>query len=262
MVAQTVALPNIRKFFVPDPGMIFVDADLAGADAQVVAWEARDIELMAAFRAGLKVHLKNCREMYPAEVRGWSDEAIKNTDRPGGIYHDCKRQVHAYNYYGQPRTLAALLGRTVSSCENFRTRWFSAHPGIPQWHDRTRQQLAETRCVTNRFGYRVFFFGRVESLLPEALAWVPQSTIACCTNKGALRIDPHDRHHNPKPNHPYPWLQLLLQVHDSLDFQIPISQKHTLPNIAKSLETKIPYEDPLTIKWSIKTSRVSWGDCE
>ena len=35
-------LPQIRKFFVPDPGKILFDVDLAGADAQIVAWEAND----------------------------------------------------------------------------------------------------------------------------------------------------------------------------------------------------------------------------
>ena len=45
MVAQSIPLPNIRKIFIPDPVYILIDSDLAGADAQVVAWEADDEDL-------------------------------------------------------------------------------------------------------------------------------------------------------------------------------------------------------------------------
>ena len=93
VVAQTISLPNIRKFFIPDPGMIIAECDLSGADAQVVAWEAGDEELKTAFRQGLKIHIKNCRDMFPDKVRGWSDEAIKATGYSGGLYHNNKQAV-------------------------------------------------------------------------------------------------------------------------------------------------------------------------
>ena len=60
---MTVELPNIRKLFVPDPGYVIFDADLAGADAQVVAAEAGDSDLLAAFKGGLDVHTKNATDL-------------------------------------------------------------------------------------------------------------------------------------------------------------------------------------------------------
>ena len=68
MVAQTIALPNVRKIFIPDPGYLIGEVDLSGAEAQVVAWAAGDEDLKKAFRAGINVHIKNeigrasCRE--------------------------------------------------------------------------------------------------------------------------------------------------------------------------------------------------------
>ena len=79
MVAQTIELPNIHKLFIPDPGHFIAEADLSSAEAQVVAWEAGDQDLMEAFKAGLNVHIKNARDVFPARVKGWSDEAIKRT---------------------------------------------------------------------------------------------------------------------------------------------------------------------------------------
>jgi DNA polymerase I-like protein with 3'-5' exonuclease and polymerase domains len=93
---------------------------------------------------------------------------------------------------------------------------------------------------------------RVEALLPEALAWIPQSTVAITINKGWLNLV-----------RTMPQVKILLQVHDSLVFQYPISEHpHILDEIKKQLAIVIPYDDPLIIPVAIKTSTVSWGDCE
>ena len=57
MVAANIRLPNVRRTIIPDPGYTIVDADLAGADAQVVAWEAGDEKLKSAFSAGAAIHV-------------------------------------------------------------------------------------------------------------------------------------------------------------------------------------------------------------
>ncbi len=251
MVAQTVELPNIRKLFVPDPGYLMVDADLAGADARVVAWDANDEDLKAAFRAGINIHVKNARDIFPDKVRGMSDEAIEATDRPGGIYHDNKRAVHATNYGASAKTLAITLGWTIREAEAFQRTWFSLHPAIGDWHDRVSTDLSSSRTVSNRFGYRRVYFDRVDGLLPEALAWIPQSTVALVTIKAALMIYETLR-----------WVQLLLQEHDSLVFQIPMARKPELPSILEAMKVVVPYDDPLIIPWGVKTSTLSWGDCK
>lgn len=58
-----LVLPNVRKLFIPDPGYTIYEADLRGADAMVVAWEADDEDLKDAFRRGLDVHAKNAEDM-------------------------------------------------------------------------------------------------------------------------------------------------------------------------------------------------------
>ena len=247
MVAKTIDLPNIRKFFVPDPGYIMVDADLSGADAQVVAWEANDEDLKQAFRNGLAVHCKNARDIFPDKVRGLSDEAIKKLVP---LYHDCKQAVHGTNYYAQAKTLAGILNWPVSEAQDFQANWFRLHPPIHEWHERVQYDLETTRTVWNKFGFRRVYFDYLEGLLPQALAWGPQSTVALTCNKGGMQV-----------RRRYPWLQLLLQVHDSLIFQIPTHREGKLPEIVETLHCEIPYPDPLIIPWSVKTSTVSWGDC-
>jgi hypothetical protein len=58
------------------------------------------------------------------------------------------------------------------------------------------------------------------------------------------------------------WLEVLMQVHDSLAGQFPTSQSHIiLPRIKELSKIVVPYDDPLIIPTSIKTSTVSWGAC-
>lgn len=273
MVAENIPLPNIRKLFIADDGYILCEADLSGADAQVVAWEAGDEDLKSAFRDGLKLHIKNARDVYPESCRGMSDADLKATDYPGGIYHNCKRRVHATNYVGSAHTLAATLKTSVAEEERFQSIWFRLHPGIKDWHDRYERHLQGTECwncnlpavdtsrkcdrcgshlgrtIRNAFGYRIVYFDRVESLLPKACAWTPQSTVALICRKGMMKV-----------RREFPCVQMLLQVHDSVVFQVHEQYEDILPEIHKALHVTVPYEDPLTIQWSFATTRGCWGD--
>ena len=105
MVAKNIRLPNIRKMFVPDKGHTIVDADLSGADAQVVAWEAGDEDLKAAFRSGIKIHVHNARTMFD-QCANMTDEEIKESP----LYRDIKMGCHACNYGGTVPALVSQIG--------------------------------------------------------------------------------------------------------------------------------------------------------
>lgn len=254
MVAKTINLPNIKKCFRPDPGYIICDADLDRADAQVVAWEADDISLKVLFREGLDIHLANASAIFRLGITfdHLRDEAYTKTlqvkYKPERDM--AKRGVHATNYGSNAHTLAKHLNITVKEAEQFQDFWFSAHPGIAAWHDRISDELQTRRQVFNKFGYRRFYFDRVQNLLPEALAWVPQSTVACVINRGWYNLYKN-----------IPEIQVLLQVHDSLVFQVPTDRfRPLLPEIKKNLLITIPYEDPLVIGVGLKASTKNWGD--
>jgi DNA polymerase I-like protein with 3'-5' exonuclease and polymerase domains len=242
--------------FIPDPGKVIVDADLAGADAQVVAWEADDAKLKAAFRAGQSVHLMNGEDLLGTEFTAASGHH-KNPGTPKGRMYDAlKRFVHGTNYLSTARNLHLnpAVGWPLAACESRQRRWFDLHPGIRDWHKRVEHSISKTRSIRNQFGYRIVYFDRPDSVLTNAVAWGPQSTVAEVCFRGALRL-----------RDTCPWAELLLQVHDSIVFQIPshrAGQGSTLDLIRGSLETIVPYPDPLVIQWGIAESNSSWGDCK
>jgi DNA polymerase I-like protein with 3'-5' exonuclease and polymerase domains len=269
--------PNVRRQFIPDTGYTIGEFDLSGADAQVVAWEANDDDLKAAFRAGLKLHLKNARDVYPDKTRDMTDlDITEGQAHEGGLYSNVKKLAHGTNFGGTAKGLAERIRITVRDAEEFQERWFYLHPGIKTWHEHTNQKLVGFRCwsceeivdgkpycphcgafpqgrtIGNRFGNRIVYFERVRDLFNPALAWTPQSTTAINCNRGAIALI--DR---------CPWVELLMQVHDSLIAQWPSEYDNLLPEIGRALHSvTVPYSDPLTIPWSVKIGTKNWGDCE
>lgn len=241
-----LVLPNVRKVIIPDPGYVMFEADLAGADAQVVAWEAEDDDLKLAFRSGIDVHAKNATDMLGPEFT-----------RLVGHARDEKRQenkvaVHATNYLGSARAVATNLGWTTAFATAFQQRWFLKHPGIrTNFHNKTRDEIYQSKTVYNKFGFRRVYFGRPEDCLSEAVAWKPQSTVALTTFYGARQFEAR-----------YPRGEILLQTHDSLNFQFRKEEVPPYWEIKKTLEVTIPYKDPLIIPWSLTMSEKSWGDCQ
>ena len=262
--------------------------DLTGADAQVVAWEAEDEDLKAAFRAGIPIHQKNAEEMFGAEVESHAAARGGPLENPGGDhtgdhanghhaapdppsrghiatvfwpgrghipkhkkYQQTKFGVHAIDYGAAPPTVARVLDSTLAKGTEFKNRWFSLHPNIPNvWHEKVEHELQTNRTASNRFGYRIRYFDRIAKLLPEALAWGPQSTVAITCNRGGKQL-----------RKAISWVTLLMQVHDELVFQFPWRYEDRLTQIRDALEVVVPYADPLIIPWKLSMSKKSWADC-
>lgn len=244
--------PNIRALFRPDPGWLLIDADLSGADAQVVFAEAGEWETIERLRTGVKLHVETATAFFGerfAEAPG----DLKNKLTPKGrMYADCKQGGHASTYGVRERTLSSSLGWSMRDAGRFRELYLQElHPGIGSWQARVELELRETRTTSNRFGYRIFWFDRIDGLLPEALAFGPQSAVAITTYRAAGQL-----------RRAFPFVQFLLQVHDSLVFQIPIGERSTLPAIEEALGVDIPYAPILRIPWKLAISTESWGEAK
>lgn len=221
-----------------------IDMDLARADAQVVAREANAKGLMARFELEAKDPTQDLHHQNAFDLFGKTDKKHRDLS---------KKIVHASHYLVTPRSLAPQAGILVSEAERFIKRWFALNPEIPEWHGTIQKELYATREVRNIFGFRRYFFGRLEDCLPEAVAWKPQSTVGLVINHALCNIDENLSD----------LVQLLLQVHDSLVMQTPTARLHeAIPKIREQSLISIPYPTPLIIPVGFKVSDVSWGQCK
>jgi DNA polymerase I-like protein with 3'-5' exonuclease and polymerase domains len=265
-IGDPYALPNLRAMFVPDPSHDWWNGDLDRADLQVVAWEAEDELLKDALKKGVDIHLLNSFTLLgkdPPELSELVESHPKYPDHRGPLKYVrefSKVFCHGTNYVGSARTMAAHTGRTIHEVDRAQKIWFGAHPGIQRWHNRVEKQIGQFHFVENRFGYRWYIFDRVDTILPEAVAWLPQSTVSIVINKIWLNID--EKLTRGTMDFGPDDVQTLIQVHDSLGGQFPSRLRDkSLAGILACSHVTIPYEDPLVIPFSVTSSPISWGNC-
>jgi DNA polymerase-1 len=244
-----LVLPNVRKIYVPDEGFTIFDTDLSKADLEIVAWESDENELKAMLAEGRDPYVETAREFYhdPTITKKRSDGSANPK------YKIFKSFAHGTHYLGTPQGLSGRLGLTVREAEKTQAWYFGKYPKIKQWQNRIIDFIKAKHYVQNAFGFRRHYFGRIdEATFREAIAWIPQSTVALYINRIWLNLYEQ-----------YPTIEVLLQVHDSLVGQFPSHLRDTcLENLRSASQVVIPYKDPLIIPVGVKTSTVSWGDCE
>ena len=253
-----IKLPNIRELFVPDKDHTFFDIDLDRADMQIVGRESGDKNLQEALARGVDLHCFSATEVF--NIRGIPfDELIEthpnypeHRAKIGKANRDkCKNGGHACDYGVGDFKLAQTLGITRNEAAIFKAKWFGLFPGIRAWHLRTERELATQGYIENKFGARLYSFGRIN--LPEFLGWMPQSTVAGVINRALVAIDSAEQQGEVD-------IQVLIQVHDSLAGQFPTAKKaESIAALKRLASIVVPYENPLIIPVGVKTSLESWG---
>lgn len=242
---DSLELPNIRELFIPDPGMTICDIDLDSADARIVAWESQCEWLMDCFRSGKKPYVEIMKEYYQ------DDSKTKASPE----YKLFKSLCHGTHYMGTAEGIAPRIGLDVGQTKKIQDWYFRKNPEIREWHEKVKADVRLRKHVENAFGYRIFFFDKPEgNIFNQAVADIPQSSVACLVNRIWAALE---------ENFLESELQVLMQVHDSLVFQIPTAQKTELIERVMSVgnSVMVPYSEPLHIPMGLVTSESSWGQC-
>lgn len=193
----------VKCIFVPDSGNQFINADLAQADARVVAYLAEETRLQALFERGEDIHRYNAAMVYNKKL-----EAVSDDER-----YVAKTLVHAAHYGVGARRFGKEVGCSENRARELLNQYYSLYPGIKRWHLEIEDKLKKTRTLTTPLGRKRMFFSRWSpDLVREGLAYIPQSTVNDIINLGIVRSD----------GHMPPGWSLCLQNHDAILFQTPI----------------------------------------
>lgn len=280
LLGDPFQLPNLRSMYGPDLGHTFFDMDLDRADLQVMAWDADEPLLKEALKKKVDLHLLNVYvldQKEPPPLEELVESHPKYPDHRGPRKHKrefAKVFCHATDYLGKSRTVAAATGRSIHEVDKAQKIYLGTYKGIEKWQQRVIEQVKRHRFVENKFGYRWYIFDRIDDqVMPEAVAWIPQSTVSIIINRiwMALFLEKPESEWTPADFTPDAlWTQLhrrhtidvLLQVHDSLAGQFKTAERELAIDQLKRLsQITVPYEDPLIIPIGIGTSEVSWGEC-
>lgn len=255
---------EMRRLFIADKGKKFIQYDLKQAESVVVAALSGDENYIAACKSG-DPHTFVCELCWPElpwqapheATKKWKREVAERPYYRHFSFRDmAKKGGHGRNYGGTERVLAMHLKVPVKVANEFVEKYDAKFPGIRRWQRNVEQQLAATRQLTTPLGRRRYFTGRPtdSSVIKEAIAYVPQSTIGDLLNIGLYNV----WEHMDLPG----TVELLLQVHDSILFQFDptvISEADAIEQARRLLEVPIVINGTTWIIGSDAVTGWNWG---
>jgi uracil-DNA glycosylase family 4 len=237
---------EMRRFMIADEGYIIYEVDLEQAENRIVAYTSPEPAMIMAFERGIDVHaltasmlsgidinevIRQDKEGIPCELGDGS-----KTWRFWG-----KRANHGLDYGEGYKKFSLLNELPESEGKRIVEAFHSMYPGIRLGQRWIVDKLRESRSLVNCYGRRRIFMERWgDDLFKQAYNYNPQSTVADKINEdGLLYI-----WNNPELY----YVEILNQVHDSIVFQIPLSQSleyHVacLSLIKQSLEKPITWRN-------------------
>jgi DNA polymerase-1 len=235
---------EFRKYVIADDNCLFFNVDLSQAENRIVAYTAPEPAMIAAFERKVDVHSQT-----GALISGLPMEEVKRQDKEdvkcnlgGGLYtwrFWGKKANHGLNYDLGYKTFAFYYEIPEQDAKYIVDRYHMAYPGIRQYHAWVRAKLSKDRTLTNPLGRSRMFADRWgDELFKEAYNFIPQSTVADIINRWGLNYIYYNQHIF-KP------VDLLLQVHDSILFQMDytkwswVQQAEVLLALKRSLEKEI-----------------------
>ncbi|NNW55494.1 MULTISPECIES: DNA polymerase [unclassified Roseobacter] len=262
---------SIRYIFTPDPGMYMVNIDLEQADARNVGaimwnmfYDKHGPEFAGSYLNACEssdLHTAVCRMAWPNLQ--WPDDESEWKKYCSSVIlygQDSYRQIakklgHGTNYYGTPPTMARHTHTPVQIIKGFQRNYFNAFPVIPLWQNETISLIQDQGVLYNLFGRRRHFFGRGNDAKThrDAIAYSPQSSTGEQIDRGLFNVW---RSFDIK------LVQFLVQVHDSILFQIPYAEAEELiPLILQKMQVVLELKGgrSFTIPLEVKAGW-NWGD--
>jgi len=202
---------KIRQAFVPQASWRMLAADYSQIELRIMAHLSGDEGLVSAFAAGADIHRATAAEVFGA-------------DGPDAVTAEQRRSAKAINFgliYGMSAFgLARQLGIERGAAQEYVDLYFARYPGVKAFMERTREQAREQGYVETLFGRRLYLPNikarnqQVRAAAERTAINAPmQGTAADIIKRAMLSVDDWIQCDRPS-------LNLLMQVHDELVFEV------------------------------------------
>ncbi|MFN0105971.1 MAG: DNA polymerase I [Bryobacteraceae bacterium] len=216
---------EIRAAFVPRPGWKLVVADYSQIELRLLAHMSLDPVLVESFRNGEDIHTRTAAEVFGS--------------LPMFVTPEMRRSAKAVNFgivYGQTSFgLAATLGIPRNEAEKYIRNYFVRYAGVKKFIDDTIARVRETGYAETMCGRRrpipdmTSKNPNVRGFAERTAVNTPlQGTAADLIKVAMIRIHDESRAAGMEA-------KMILQVHDELVFEAPVSEVETLRTMVKRI---------------------------
>ena len=214
----------IRQAVIPDEDCMFLSADYSQIELRLMAHFSQDPHLVEAFRSGQDIHAATAAKIFNVPI----DEVTK----------DQRRQAKTANFgiiYGiSAFGLAQQLDCSRSEAKALIDGYFAAFPGVIDYIERQKE-------LARQQGYAITLFGR-KRYLPDILSHNAtvrsfaernavnspiQGTAADIIKMAMVTIHRRLKEEGMKA-------QMIMQVHDELNFNVPLDEVEQVREIVVS----------------------------
>lgn len=265
---------KVLTHFLPDPYYVFYGMDLSQAENRIVAYVGRIQQMIDAFERGEDIHGLTARIMinifYGMEKGSKIDIRDKAPIGDGKkTWRDWgKKANHGLNYDLGYKTFSLYNEISETDGKTIVDIYHRAYPGVRGgFHAYVKQCINKNRTLTNLMGRHTLFTDRLDdNLYKDAYACIPQGTVGDIIDQRGMSFVYYNR--DPRFIH----VELLIQVHDQIGFQIPTpfhpttsidwaTHEFVLTEIKRSLEQsvythyKLPFVIPVDTTMSITLNK-------
>lgn len=265
-----------RDVFIPDPGYLFWNVDLTGADAWTVAADLASVgypTMLEDLKFGIKPSLVTLMLLHEGKsVNSLSRQEIKARQneykKDAAMYLCAKRMQHGTNYGMKANKVVELVFKDSNGSIRFplhiaeqMQQLYSYRYNITARHELCRKRVQDRGSIQTAAGVRRQFFKRRgfkvdDNLLREIVASEPQTNTTYGTNLALERL-----FYSPENRQPDNTLKVqpLIMVHDALSGQFPENELETCKTIIQKafdisltisgIDVKIPYEFGIGKNW-------------
>jgi uracil-DNA glycosylase family 4 len=175
-------LPNIRQAFIPDPGCVYVSADLSQAELRAIAVLSGDSSLRSIYTdTGRSLHKEVAAQFY-------------------GENYTYEQYVRAKNinfgvaYWQSAFSFAQLYNMPEKEAQDYIDFWWERFPKVKEWTNSIRDEVLSEGEIQSPFGHKRRFYvipsdqsGRLH-VIKEGINFLPQNIASNVTLWAMLRL--------------------------------------------------------------------------
>jgi DNA polymerase-1 len=169
-------LPNIRSAFVPDPGCIFVSADLSQAELRAIAALSGDEQLQSVYTdTSRSLHKEVATQFYGSDYTYEQYVVAKNIN-------------FGVAYWQSAYSFAQMYHISQEEAQNFIDYWWNRFPAVWDWTKHMEALVLKKGEIQSPFGHKRRFYvipqdesARIH-VVKEGINFLPQNIAANITN--------------------------------------------------------------------------------
>lgn len=212
---------EIRKAFIPDEGSLFFSADYSQIELRIMAHLSEDKNMIDAFLSNYDIHAATAAKIYKTDLKEvGSDMRRKAKTANFGI-------IYGISVFG----LAERMNVDRKEAKELIDGYFETYPGVKAYMDKSIQIAREKGYVETIF-HRKRFLPDINSRNAVVRGYAERNAINAPIQGSAAdiikvamaRIYKRFRAEGIRA-------KMILQVHDELNFSVPISEKEQVEEI-------------------------------